>query len=105
MSTFPAGSPFKVIVGLIALQENVINDKNTILCGGEYIYGRNKKSMKCHCGGGYRNIYNAISESCNSYFADAYRKTISKDNNISKNFDMWSEGVKSFGLGLSLIHI
>ena len=99
LSTFPAGSPFKVIVGLIALQENVINDKNTILCGGEYIYGRNKKSMKCHCGGGYRNIYNAISESCNSYFADAYRKTISKDNNISKNFDMWSEGVKSFGLG------
>ena len=99
LSTFPAGSPFKVIVGLIALQENVINDKNTIFCGGEYIYGRNKKSMKCHCGGGYRNIYNAISESCNSYFADAYRKTISINNNISENFDMWSEGVKSFGLG------
>ena len=99
LSTFPAGSPFKVIVGLIALQENAINDKNTIFCGGEYIYGRNKKSMKCHCGGGYRNIYNAISESCNSYFADAYRKTISINNNISENFDMWSEGVKSFGLG------
>lgn len=99
LSTFPAGSPFKVIVGLIALQENVINEKNTIFCGGEYIYGRNKKSMKCHCGGGYRNIYNAISESCNSYFADAYRKTISINNNISENFDMWSEGVKSFGLG------
>ena len=99
LSTFPAGSPFKIIVGLIALQENAINDKNTIFCGGEYIYGRNKKSMKCHCGGGYRNIYNAISESCNSYFADAYRKTISINNNISENFDMWSEGVKSFGLG------
>lgn len=99
LSTFPAGSPFKVIVGLIALQENVINEKNTIFCGGEYIYGRNKKSMKCHCGGGYRNIHNAISESCNSYFADAYRKTISINNNISENFDMWSEGVKSFGLG------
>jgi len=99
LSTFPAGSPFKVIVGLIALQENVINDKNTIFCNGEYIYGRNKKSMKCHCGGGYRNIYNAISESCNSYFADAYRKTISINNNISENFDMWSERVKSFGLG------
>ncbi len=99
LSTFPAGSPFKVIVGLIALQENVINDKKTIFCGGEYIYGRNKKSMKCHCGGGYRNIYNAISESCNSYFADAYRNTINKNKNISENFDMWSEEVKSFGLG------
>ena len=99
LSTFPAGSPFKVIVGLIALKENAINEKSTIFCGGKYIYGRNKKSMKCHCGGGYRNIYNAISESCNSYFADAYRKTITKNNNISENFDFWSEDVKSFGLG------
>jgi len=99
LSTFPAGSPFKVIVGLIALKENAINEKSTIFCAGKYIYGRNKKSMKCHCGGGYRNIYNAISESCNSYFADAYRKTITKNNNISENFDFWSEDVKSFGLG------
>ena len=61
LSTFPAGSPFKIIVGLIALEQNVIDDKSTIYCNGEYIYGRNKKSMKCHCGGGYRNIYNGIS--------------------------------------------
>ena len=99
LSTFPAGSPFKIIVGLIALEQNVIDDKSTIYCNGEYIYGRNKKSMKCHCGGGYRNIYNGISESCNSYFADVYRKTITVDNNISDNFDKWSENVKSFGLG------
>mgnify|MGYP003325072483 CR=1 FL=1 len=99
LSTFPAGSPFKVIVGLIALEEEVISEKSTIFCKGQYIYGRNKKSMKCHCGGGYRNIYNAISESCNSYFADIYRKTISKNNEISDNFNSWSESVKSFGLG------
>ena len=99
LSTFPAGSPFKIIVGLIALEQNVIDDKSTIYCNGEYIYGRNKKSMKCHCGGGYRNIYNGISKSCNSYFADIYRKTITLDNNISDNFDKWSENVKSFGLG------
>ena len=99
LSTFPAGSPFKVIVGLIALEEKVISEKSTIFCKGQYIYGRNKKSMKCHCGGGYRNIYNAISESCNSYFADIYRKTISKNNEISDNFNSWSESVKSFGLG------
>mgnify|MGYP001157161013 FL=1 len=99
LSTFPAGSPFKIIVGLIALQENIISDKSTIYCNGAYIYGKNKKSMKCHCGGGYRNIYNGISKSCNSYFADIYRKTISMDNKISDNFDKWSRDVKSFGLG------
>ena len=36
---------------------------------------------------------------CNSYFADIYRKTISKNNEISDNFNSWSESVKSFGLG------
>ena len=99
LSTFPAGSPFKIIVGLIALEQKVVNEKSTIFCDGNYIYGRNKQSMKCHCGGGYRNIYNAISESCNSYFADIYRKTIGKNNEISENFNAWSESVKSFGLG------
>ena len=99
LSTFPAGSPFKIIVGLIALQENAVSDKTTIYCNGAYIYGRNKKSMKCHCGGGYRNIYNGISQSCNSYFAEVYRKTINMDNDVSRNFDKWSVNVKSFGLG------
>ena len=34
-----------VIVGLIALEEEVISEKSTIFCKGQYIYGRNKKSM------------------------------------------------------------
>ena len=37
LSTFPAGSPFKVIVGLIALEEKVITEKSTIFCKGQYI--------------------------------------------------------------------
>ena len=99
LSNFPAGSPFKIINALIGLEEGVINDKSTIFCNGSYIYGKNKKSMKCHCSGGYKNIYNAISESCNSFFAETYVKIINKNSNINKNFDDWSENVKSFGLG------
>ena len=55
--------------------------------------------MKCHCNGGYKNIYNAISESCNSFFAETYVQIINKNSEINKNFDDWSENVKSFGLG------
>ena len=99
LSNFPAGSPFKIINGLIGLKEGVITDKSTIFCNGSYIYGKNKKSMKCHCSGGYKNIYNAISESCNSFFAETYVKIINKSSNINNNFDDWSENVKSFGLG------
>ena len=99
LSTFPAGSPFKIIVGLIALEEKIINKNSIISCNGSYIYGKNKKSMKCHCGGGNHNIYSAISNSCNSFFAEVYRKTINKNGNISENYDKWSKTVKSFGLG------
>ena len=99
LSMFPPGSPFKMLVGLTALQEEVINDKSTIFCKGFYIYGKEKRKMDCHCGGGYRNIYNAISLSCNSYFADIYRKTIDEKNYTKPNFDKWSNHIKSFGLG------
>ena len=44
-------------------------------------------------------IFNAISESCNSFFAETYVKIINKNSNINDNFDDWSENVKSFGLG------
>ena len=99
LSMFPPGSPFKILVGLTALQEEVINDKSTIFCKGFYIYGKEKRKMDCHCGGGYRNMYNAISLSCNSYFADIYRKTIDSKNYTKPNFDKWSNHIKSFGLG------
>ena len=99
LSMFPPGSPFKILVGLTALQEEVINDKSSIYCKGYYVYGKEKRKMDCHCGGGYRNIYNAISLSCNSYFADVYRKTIDSKNYTKPNFDKWSNHVKSFGLG------
>ena len=100
LSTFPAGSPFKIIVGLIGLNENIITNKSTILCEGKYTYGKNNKVMKCNCGGGYRNITSAISTSCNSFFADVYRKTISgKYSEIDEKFNKWSSTVKSFGMG------
>ena len=100
LSTFPAGSPFKIIAGLIGLNENIITNKSTILCEGKYTYGKNNKVMKCNCGGGYRNITSAISTSCNSFFADVYRKTISgKYSEIDEKFNKWSSTVKSFGMG------
>ena len=99
LSMFPPGSPFKILAGLTALQEKSITERSTIYCKGYYVYGKEKRRMNCHCGGGYRNIYNAISLSCNSYFADIYRKTIDSDNNTKKSFNQWSNHIKSFGLG------
>ena len=93
------GSPFKVLVALTALEEQVIDTKTNIICSGKYIYGKKKRTMMCHCGGGFRNLNLGITYSCNSYFAMAFRSTIEKYDNASQSMDRWSHHIKSFGLG------
>jgi penicillin-binding protein 2 len=93
------GSPFKTLVALIALQEGVIDVNTTFMCHHGYTYGRNNLKMSCHCGGGIRNLNSGIAKSCNAYFANAYRKTIDKYADASHAMDVWSNHLKSFGLG------
>ncbi len=92
------GSPFKTLIALAALQEGVIDVNTSITCTGAYHYG-GKRPMKCHCGAGRRTLNNGISKSCNSYFATVYRKTIDKYDDASHAMDVWSNHIKSFGLG------
>ncbi|MGY0393377.1 penicillin-binding protein 2 [Bizionia sp. KMM 8389] len=92
------GSPFKAIVALTALQEGVITPETNIFCSGVYHYGRRGK-MGCHCGGGNRDLELGIAKSCNSYFAHAFRKSLEIVPSSSEAMDIWSNHVKSFGLG------
>jgi len=93
------GSPFKSLVALTALQEGVLDVNTTVTCHHGYVYGRNGRKMACHCGGGVRNLNSGIAQSCNAYFATAYRKTIEKYDDASHAMDVWSSHIKSFGLG------
>ena len=93
------GSPFKSLIALTALQEGAIDVNTTITCNHGYTYGRNNRKMGCHCGGGKRKLNNGISQSCNAYFANAFRKTIDKYDDAGKAMDVWSNHIKSFGLG------
>ena len=93
------GSPFKLLVALTALQEQAIDTKTNIICSEKYIYGKKRRVMQCHCGGGFRNLNSGISYSCNSYFAMAFRTTIENTPDASKAMDNWSNHIKSFGLG------
>ncbi|MFI1771963.1 penicillin-binding protein 2 [Thalassobellus citreus] len=92
------GSPFKALVALAALQEGAITPQTTVRCSGIYHYGR-RGTMGCHCGGGSRDLVKGIAKSCNSYFATAFRKNIDMYPNASKSMDIWSNHIKSFGLG------
>ncbi|MCL6295685.1 penicillin-binding protein 2 [Jejuia spongiicola] len=95
---YEPGSPFKLMNALIGLQEGVLTPTETVTCYAGYKYGN--RFMKCHCYIGKRNnMISGIQESCNAYFATAYRKILDKNGSASEGIDVWSKHAKSFGLG------
>ncbi len=98
LAEYPPGSPFKILTGLIALQESVITDSTTFYCRRGFSYARGK-FMKCHCNGGGVQLHKAIYQSCNTYFSNSYIKTVNKYKNKGVGLDIWANHLKSFGLG------
>ena len=96
---YPPGSTFKLINGLIALQENIINPQTKILCNSGHFYSKNR-FMKCHCKPGtYNHLNTAIYNSCNTYFATIYKKILEKKSDSKQGINNWKNHVNSFGLG------
>ena len=101
-ASYPPGSPFKIMNALIGLQEGVISEQTSFYCYNGYRYGNRKNEfMGCHCDifGRPIQLKTAISKSCNSYFANTYKRIVEKNKNPSLGLDNWSAHVKSFGLG------
>jgi penicillin-binding protein 2 len=97
LAEYPPGSPFKILTGLIALQEGVVDEQTTFMCHHGFSYGRGR-FMKCHDSGPHQ-LHNGIYHSCNTYFANAYMKTINKYAKPAYAVDVWSNHLKTFGLG------
>ncbi len=98
LAEYPPGSPFKILTGLVGLQETVIDEQSTFMCNHGFSYGRGS-FQKCHCGGGSRDLHVGIYKSCNAYFSNVYLKTIGKYAKPAYAIDVWSNHMKSFGLG------
>ena len=102
LAQYPPGSPFKIINALIGLQEEVITPETPFYCYGGFKYGRGIKAfMRCHCGvrGSPIKLDRGIYRSCNAYFANTYKRIIEKYPTSSEGMKIWSDHVKSFGLG------
>jgi penicillin-binding protein 2 len=97
LAEYPPGSPFKILTGLIALQEGVIDENTSFACHHGFSYARGR-FMKCH-DSGISQLHNGIYNSCNTYFASVYMKTINKYLRPADGVDAWSNHLKSFGLG------
>jgi penicillin-binding protein 2 len=98
LAEYPPGSPFKIMTGLVGLQEGVIDEQTTFVCSHGFYYAPGR-FQGCHCGiFGPRSLNVGIYKSCNAYFSNVYLRTIAKYK-APYAVDVWSNHVKSFGLG------
>ena len=95
---YPPGSPFKVLTGLIALQENAVGLNESFSCHGGFQYARGQV-MGCHHHPNPISMINGIAHSCNSYFSRIYLNTINKFETPQKGIQVWRNHLNSFGLG------
>jgi len=96
--TYPPGSTFKLITGLIALQEGAVRKNTTLICNNGYEYEDNK-TIGCHPHTKKVNLLKGIEISCNTYFCNTYEKYFNRFNSSVEAYDNWHSHVSSFGIG------
>jgi penicillin-binding protein 2 len=98
MASYPPGSTFKLINGLVALQEKVISKTTTFACNHGYLF------VACHSHPSPLALADAIMMSCNAYFCQAYRKTLENPAypSVSDAFIRWKSYLDEFGFGKKL---
>ena len=102
-ASYPPGSVFKLVNGLIGLQEGVLTPDRQYPCNRGYAYSGSRK-LGCHGHRSPLNLEEAIMMSCNGYFCYVLKSILEnkKYDNVPEAFDVWREYVTSFGLGSSL---
>ncbi len=103
MASYPPGSVFKLVNGLIGLEEGVLQPSNMYPCSHGFPYGGNRK-LGCHGHASPLNLLSAIATSCNGYFCYVFRNILDnkKYKTTADAFDAWREKVLSFGFGRKL---
>jgi penicillin-binding protein 2 len=96
-ATYSPGSTFKTVQALVALHEGAITPETLFPCNGP-----GSSPIKCtHHHGSPVALLNAVEQSCNPYFWQAYQRLLTKDGSseLKNNYDKWREDMLSFNLG------
>ncbi|MBS1972741.1 MAG: penicillin-binding protein 2, partial [Bacteroidetes bacterium] len=98
---YPAGSTYKPLGALIALDEGVITPASGYDCHGVYLGC--SRPVKCDekFPGHAANLRLAIAHSCNSFFCNTFRLTVDNPefHSARRGLMQWKQYVNAFGLG------
>ena len=99
-ATYRPGSIFKMVQGLIALDEGIIARSTRIPC--------NRNIINCHGAHSFDNLSEAIMHSCNPYFHEVMKRFVERQE-VSSRFEdaaiglgRWTGRIKGFGFGTDL---
>ena len=99
---YPPGSTFKLVQGLIGLQEGVLKPSDMYPCRMGYTVGR--LHVGCHAHSSPADLRFAIATSCNAYFCYVFRDILEnqKYGSVKNGYEVWQDYVESFGFGRQL---
>ncbi|MCD8313104.1 MAG: penicillin-binding protein 2, partial [Bacteroidales bacterium] len=101
-ASYPPGSVFKIVNGLIGMQEGLLTPETKYPCSAGYHFGSHK--VGCHVHRSPITLEEAVMMSCNAYFCYVFRNIVEnrKMGSYAAAVDKWNEYVQSFGFGHKL---
>ena len=102
-ASYPPGSVFKLVNGLIGLEEGVLRPEMMYPCSKGYHFGAGHK-LGCHAHKSPINMEESIMMSCNAYYCYVLKNILDNDkyDTVADGLDHWREMVMSFGFGRKL---
>ena len=102
-ASYPPGSVFKLVNGLIGLEEGVLRPEMTYPCSQGYHFGAGRK-LGCHVHKSPINMEESIMMSCNAYYCYVLKNILDnkKFDSVADGLDHWRDMVMSFGFGRKL---
>ena len=99
---YPPGSVFKLVNGLIGLEEGVLKPEYAYPCSQGYHFGKHK--LGCHSHPSPLKLEEAIMMSCNGYFCYVLKNILENKayHSVDEALDKWNAYVRSFGFGHKL---